>query len=192
MYGQVYLRWCTVSQKGYVGQTTQGIEKRLYRGYRSSVAMGNAIRKYGDESFQTTILAEADSKEELDTLERAYITLFNTVSPNGYNLKGGGSAGKHHEIARIKMGNGSRDWWAHPENHVYMSTKLKGKQKSAKTRSKMSVAQKKRGNSYMTPEWIAKLSATQKERFKDPEVRAKAGVANKGRIPWNKGGKPNG
>lgn len=109
-YGEVYLRYCWSSQKGYVGQTTVGERIRWRDGkYDECPALNNAIKKYGKDSFETFIIAEASSQEELNKLEAHYIQHLNTLVPNGYNLLSGGDGkGHHHPETRIKMSKASK------------------------------------------------------------------------------------
>ena len=48
-----------------------------------------AIRKYGKESFDIEILCTCRI-EDLNKLETYYIQKYNTITPNGYNMTGGG------------------------------------------------------------------------------------------------------
>lgn len=56
--------------------------------------MSRAIRKYGKESFNRTILEECPI-EQLNEREKYYIAKYNTISPNGYNLTAGGDSNAH-------------------------------------------------------------------------------------------------
>lgn len=58
----------------------RGNQKPLYR----------AMRKYGVECFRIEVIDTAATAEELGEKERHYISLYNTISPNGYNLTAGG------------------------------------------------------------------------------------------------------
>jgi hypothetical protein len=52
---------------------------------------GRAIRKHGPANFQVEILAEANSREELDLLEILFIAASQANDPRfGYNCKSGG------------------------------------------------------------------------------------------------------
>lgn len=53
-----------------------------------------AIRKYGIENFNITVLEENISDEDIDEKEKYYIKYYNTIAPNGYNLTEGGLANK--------------------------------------------------------------------------------------------------
>ena len=96
--GEVYFHYCPTSQKGYVGQTTAGMENRWRDQVRHSVypqkpdfrfPLSRAIRKYGPVAFDHQILAVARTKEELDNLEKVWIILLRTRE-TGYNVTVGG------------------------------------------------------------------------------------------------------
>lgn len=96
--GEVYVHTCLVNEKSYVGQTTQGVQKRWNDHVRHSRIAGSpdfrypisrAIRKYGANAFQTQTVSRAQSKAELDNLEKIWIILLQTQE-NGYNITGGG------------------------------------------------------------------------------------------------------
>ena len=54
----------------------------------------NAIKKYGKENFKIECLVECNDSF-LDEYETKFIDIYNTLHPNGYNLKLGGEGGKH-------------------------------------------------------------------------------------------------
>lgn len=70
--------------------------------------LGKAIRKYGKESFEVTVLARANNQEELANREQYYIKLFNTLAPYGYNLTTGGDLFRHTEETKKKIGAASK------------------------------------------------------------------------------------
>jgi hypothetical protein len=61
------------------------------------------MRKYGVESFELSILATAQTLDELNELEVQYIQKLNTLVPNGYNLAPGGSVRMWHSESRAKI-----------------------------------------------------------------------------------------
>ena len=92
--GCVYLI-TSPSGKQYVGMTARSFNERWKQHCwaardGSRLHLHRAIRKHGAESFETTILAESDSDEELKSLEIAKIKELGTLSPKGYNLTKGG------------------------------------------------------------------------------------------------------
>jgi len=82
-----------------------------------------AIRKYGESSFVFTVLVPAESREELDSLEKQYIKSLNTLSPNGYNTAAGGqgASGTFSEERRKKIGEKSRGRLHSEETRMKMS-----------------------------------------------------------------------
>jgi group I intron endonuclease len=104
-YGIIYLITFTNNNKKYVGQTTQGLEKRWKEHLRTSkkktknkLRFHNAINKY-QEYIKKEIIAEAYSPEELDELEKRYILEYNTFDENfGYNMTFGGEGCKGYKF----------------------------------------------------------------------------------------------
>lgn len=93
----IYLVRNKVNGKGYVGQTIKTFEKRWTqhlsdaRNERyANIILHKAIRKYGDDAFEHTILAETDNLPELYLLEIEQIAKQGTKVPNGYNMTDGG------------------------------------------------------------------------------------------------------
>lgn len=78
------------NEKKYIGQTIKQWKQRWKR-HKSShsccKALHSAIEKYGYESIDFQILEYCKTKEELNDRESYYIAEFNTIAPNGYNLK---------------------------------------------------------------------------------------------------------
>src|SRR4051794_38901857 len=94
----VYLLVNQVSGKGYVGQTKQHTLAKRWRPSLSSNSANPHLRasiaKYGPESFTRIVLAHARCQEELDLLEKFFITIFQTCNPrHGYNQQTGGLTG---------------------------------------------------------------------------------------------------
>lgn len=82
------------SGKLYIGKTTQSLKPTARWNRHTSDALRgkgsslhSAIRKYGVENFSYEIIDGANSESELSYLELHYIHKFNTLAPNGYNLK---------------------------------------------------------------------------------------------------------
>ena len=84
--------------KCYIGQTRKAVNLRFSE--HKAAANGNdsskvfaitkAIRKYGWEAFDKFILEQCADQESLDASEDYWISRYETLAPNGYNLKGGG------------------------------------------------------------------------------------------------------
>jgi len=109
----VYLIKNNTNGKCYVGQTTSNSPSRrwsshcrLRKSATNQTPISLAIQKYGKHNFSFMVLATAATQQELDTLERHYISEFNCQLPNGYNLTSGGSGGfKFNDAVLQKMSN---------------------------------------------------------------------------------------
>ena len=77
-----------INNKVYIGQTTEGIDKRWKRhcGYqlKDGTYLHKSMKKYGIENFSIEKIDEAESQEELNELEYFYIDKFRD---NCYNTK---------------------------------------------------------------------------------------------------------
>ena len=85
-----------VTGKMYIGQTRKSLESRMrdhknaaYRG--EDFYIGEAIRKYGWENFEYSVIAETNDANTLNELEYYYIQKYHT-DVDGYNLAPGGSS----------------------------------------------------------------------------------------------------
>lgn len=85
------------NNKSYIGQSIN-IEERRKKHIAASyyppsntynTVFHKAIRKYGVDSFEFEILTLCKI-EELDSLEKYYISKYNSMVPNGYNMTAGG------------------------------------------------------------------------------------------------------
>ena len=98
------------SGKKYIGQTIQTLEKRWKqhvdaskRNYKDHCKVLNyAIRKYGENNFKVELLEEC-CNEEINIKERLYIEKYDTIVPNGMNIKNGGANGNHHDTTKQKI-----------------------------------------------------------------------------------------
>lgn len=96
----VYKLTNTLNQKSYIGMTTQSSEKRLRQHVCASKKddlknslIARAIKKYGVKNFALEEISKALDIEDLRKKEFLAIKDYNTLSPNGYNLKEGGQIG---------------------------------------------------------------------------------------------------
>ncbi len=72
-------------------------------GNNSTQIIHRAIRKYGWNNFKKEVICYCGDKLSLDLMEDFCINIFNTIIPNGYNLRRGGSHGKHSEETKMKI-----------------------------------------------------------------------------------------
>lgn len=99
--GFIYKYTNKINGKSYIGQTVRSLSDRMgsnYHGYIMCTAFYNALKKYTLENFDIEILEECKI-ERLNEEEEKYITLFNSLAPNGYNLKQK-AGGTHDTISR--------------------------------------------------------------------------------------------
>ncbi|MGI0060457.1 MAG: GIY-YIG nuclease family protein, partial [Nitrosotalea sp.] len=105
-FGVVYKITNKINNKAYVGQTVQKLSKRIAQhrnDFHRNRAIGMAMRKYGMENFSIEVLCNCDSLEDLNIQEYELINKYNTIAPNGYNLRDGGNNSKMSDIAKQKL-----------------------------------------------------------------------------------------
>lgn len=108
--GEIY---CVTSPSGkkYIGQCVQVLSNGKLWGFQSRWKqhisdakngkdycrlLNNAIRKYSSSTFEID-LVKVCNIDELDYYENCFIELFNTMTPNGYNLVSGRSHSRQSE-----------------------------------------------------------------------------------------------
>lgn len=96
--GLVYIIQNMVNGKVYIGQTTQGLKKRInnYKQDRKTRNYGvyAAMNKYGFENFVFAIL-EICPLSNLDKREQFWISIYDSQNrEKGYNIESGGSTNK--------------------------------------------------------------------------------------------------
>lgn len=95
----IYKSTNKITGKVYIGQTTKNLEKRIKGHVNESKKDKNrpflsSINKYGVDNFVFEIIDFADNLNELNDKEIYWINFYNSVSPNGYNVTGGGQGDK--------------------------------------------------------------------------------------------------
>lgn len=123
VYGIIYKITNVINDKIYIGQSTQGFNKRYsYKGNdiervykhhevakckkrRYNAHLLKSINKYGFESFDVVkVFDVAFSKEELDIKEDMYIRLYKSTNIEfGYNNMFGGAVGLHTKETKLKI-----------------------------------------------------------------------------------------
>lgn len=103
----IYLVTNKENGKQYIGQTTYDVKTRWRNHvYHSEHSLDNnyfhrAIRKYGEKSFEISIVEEIEDYNLLDEREIFYISFYNTLFPNGYNLALGGNGVRRYDYMKI-------------------------------------------------------------------------------------------
>lgn len=82
-----------INHKVYIGQSVE-IEKRWQKhlSAKDDFVIHRALHKYGKENFSFQIIEECNLLD-LDKKEKYWITYYNSLVPNGYNMIQGGSNG---------------------------------------------------------------------------------------------------
>jgi group I intron endonuclease len=103
--GYIYLITNTENNMKYVGQSKCGDIETRWNTHRKMLkdSIGNyllnAYKKYGIDKFKFQIICICFD-EDCDIYEEQYIKKYNSIAPNGYNLKLGGKSSKHHESTK--------------------------------------------------------------------------------------------
>jgi group I intron endonuclease len=82
----VYIRTCLVSNKSYVGYTSETLESRWDKGKGYGSIMLSAIKKYGVDCWDHKILCYCDTEDNALFIEAMLIKEYNTIAPHGYNI----------------------------------------------------------------------------------------------------------
>jgi group I intron endonuclease len=158
----------SINNKVYVGQTWQTLNDRWNsgHGYVSCVHLNKAIKKYGKDKFQHIVLTVCGTQETADYWEDYFIKHYRSTDKKlGYNIKNGGSHGKHTEESKKKIS----------EAH-------KGKLHSEETKNKLSEIQK---GHMVSEETKKKMSDSKRGRIVSEETRKKLSEATKRQIREN-------
>ncbi len=178
--GSIYLIYCNVTEKFYVGQTIQKVSERMGKHKTGDQYIDKEIQKIGWEgNFDYFILDENVPIENLNTLEQFWIKFFDCMHPNGYNLTSGGQSrfaiSDELRARRSELFKGERN--PNYGNHSPQSEEIRAK-KSATAKAK----------GIRPPVMCGEKNPNYGKNF-SPEHRAKLSAAKKGKAPWNKGKK---
>jgi group I intron endonuclease len=203
-----------INEKIYIGKTKYSVNNRVSCHLKNNTLIGKALRKYGIESFEITIVDNANSEEILNEKEKYWIKTLDCKSPNGYNLTDGGdgqSKGYKNPMKGQKMSDEQKRKMKGVKRSEYakknMSDAAKGRAITPQTREKISMANKVAllGNvnghggkgKKLSEEAKEKLSKIASKRvgclssrygkYLSEESKKKISEALLGKIPWNKG-----
>lgn len=91
MYGFIYLTTNKINGKKYIGMC-KNTHREGYLG--SGKLLKEAIKKYGKQNFERTILQECETFESLSNAEECWIKHYNAIEDDSfYNLTSGGFGG---------------------------------------------------------------------------------------------------
>ena len=117
-FGEIYLVTCVPNGKLYVGQALllTGSDLRPYGTYKRWIAhiyeartnrpscryLNNAINKYGSDAFIVEAILTCKI-DDMTKYEDYFINQYNTLAPNGYNLRCAGRCGRASDETKRKM-----------------------------------------------------------------------------------------
>ena len=90
--GIIYKHVNKLNNKVYIGSTIQSANRRwrksdnTFASYKQCSAFYNALKAHGWDSFESSVLEELVPIDKLNEREEFYITYYNSLAPNGYNL----------------------------------------------------------------------------------------------------------
>lgn len=121
--GIIYCALNSENGMRYIGQSRYSLESRR-RGTNNAARrekygdvhgslLTKAICDYGEDSFEWSIIFGNVPIEDLDQFEIKAIAKYNTIHPEGYNVKiGGRGGGKHSEESKKRMSEVQKRVWA--------------------------------------------------------------------------------
>ena len=200
----VYMHINLINGKRYIGITSKSPPNKRWgkdgRKYKSNVYFWRAIQKYGWDNFEHRIVLQNVTLEYANKVERCLIKAYNCMTPNGYNLTGGGDGTLKHtlsEESKQKMIKSIKDGFASgrkPWNYgMPISEEQKdrlrqiniGRQITDETRQKLSDAKKGKSPNNagkpMSDKAKNKLSMSLKGHVVSDETKRKIGDANRGK-----------
>lgn len=171
-YGVIYKLTNNVNGHIYIGQTVTSIDRRWWYHVRDSKSakpwtICKAIKKYGPENFTRELVANASTRDELDSLEIKYIR---ELKPE-YNMnRGGRGSGSPTQEVRDKISLASKNRVFTDEHRANISKGLLGREVKQETRDKLSLAFKgiRLRKQPIRPEEITALILRNKNRARKP------------------------
>jgi group I intron endonuclease len=151
-----------VNGKVYIGQTRVSVEKRFrahVNGDKRSVSLIHlAIKSYGEENFKIQEIIRCETQEQVNNAEVMAIRLFNSLSPNGYNLSKGGQTNTFTEETGKKISRSLKKKFSDPN---YIDPK-KGRTRPREVVEKILTIKKQKGIDPISEETRKKLSDAKK------------------------------
>ena len=146
-YGIIYKTINLLNGKTYIGQSTQKKET-LNKYFGSGYIILEAIKKYGKENFEKEILCECDNQDQLDRLERLYISLLvpdYNIGLGGYG-RGSFSDDTKKKMSEQRKGKSHTQEWNNNIGKANNGRKtwIEGKHHSEETKQKLNLKNKGR------------------------------------------------
>lgn len=180
--GYIYRITNKITKQNYIGQTVMDLNERWKKhcSPRSNCRyLKSAIKKYGVESFEFKLICICFDTD-LDRYECFYINKFNSIVPNGYNLRDGGNTSRHHEETKNKISDTLKN-----RTDIIRSKPQLGKPHTEEIKKKISNALKGRK---LNPQTIQKrqLTISLYDSNKKEEINSKISNSKKGNIKTSK------
>lgn len=175
------LRW---KQHCYYAKSYPNKEFKIYR----------AIRKYGAESFDFTLIYQTKDIDHCKEMERYYISTYNTYQ-EGYNMTIGGDGiwgVKMNEKIRKMLSEKAKSRWESEELRKTMSKTKTGMKYSEESKRKRSISLKKfyetnqhwAVGTHLSEERKQQISSINKERGIKPSRKAVENSIKQGQKRW--------
>ena len=180
--GYIYKITNKITKQSYIGQTIIDLHERWRQHCKPNSNcryLKSAIKKYGIVLFEFKLICICFDND-LDKYECFYMNKYNTLVPNGYNLREGGNSGRHHEETKRKISEKLKN----RIDIVRVKPQL-GKPHTEETKRKISKALSGRK---MNEETIQKrkLTISLYDLNKKNEINEKIHITKKGNIKTSK------
>ena len=86
----VYVIWCRLTDKFYVGVTRQRVAVRIRQHRRGKQFIDREIQRIGWQNWDWWTVEENIPADKIDEREKYWVEFFDSVYPNGYNKTHGG------------------------------------------------------------------------------------------------------
>lgn len=167
------VRAFAIRQRAHLGDAKRGVKNKFY----------NAIRKYGADAFEWSILYRGKSIEDLNAMEEYFIAAYESRT-GGYNIKFGGGNRRCPISTRAKISAAMKGKKLPAETRAKMSEARKRENLSEETKKKQSEATKGEKNPNFgkkhSEETKKKMSAALKGKKLSAETKAKMSEGRKG------------
>ena len=198
--GIIYGSRNIVNGKWYIGQTVNYKQRKqnhlaCTRYNRDRCVFHAAIRKYGEDSFEWTVLeSDIHTYDELNEREKYWIQEKNSLLPNGYNMNAGGNGTPNHrknfvawnkgktgcytEEALRRMSDGQKGRRVSEDQRKKISETLRGRHLSEEHKMHVSAGLKGKHHSM---EWRKHISESHKGKKLSEETKEKISVIKRGK-----------
>lgn len=207
IFGCVYVIRNLIDGKAYIGKTENSDLSVRWSKHKSLAITGKgyylhkSMRKHGVDKFIIELLCEAYSKDSLEVLEMAFISLFNATDDRfGFNMTHGGEGGVPTEATRAKLRRertpeqkeryrlGAIARWKKPLPDRHRANIISGQKAkappTAETKAKMSESQRNRVP--VSDEHRATMSAAQRLMWSKPEAQMRRdNLINRKKPVWS-------